>query len=370
MDQASTLRKITKTPLHMTEDSSRIDEPQKKKPSRIISITSGKGGVGKTNIVANLAFALTRLGKSVMVLDADLGLGNLDVLLGLTPEFNLYHVLNGDKDVSEIIVKGPGMMDILPASSGIPKLTELTKEQKLRLLTEFSVLDSGIDVLLIDTAAGISSNVMYFNVAAQEIIVVVSPEPTSMTDAYAVMKILSKEYSEKRFNLVVNSVSSGKEAISVFKNISMVSERFLDISIDYLGYVLLDENIPRAVRQQKVLGEAYPNSQANKCFNALARKICELPSPSTSKGNIQFFWTHLLQEDPLSRKHLQIFPVRHSCKAFHEIQRRGFWFSLFPFHWAGQLRFLQRDIFRFFLHWELRKQLSINWFHQCQPHIL
>ena len=297
MDQASTLRRITKTPVHTPEELSGIDTSERKKPSRIIAITSGKGGVGKTNIVANLAFALTQMGKSVMVLDADLGLGNLDVLLGLTPEFNLYHVLTGEKDISEIIVKGPGMMDILPASSGIPKLTELTKEQKLRLLTELAVLDSGIDVLLIDTAAGISSNVMYFNVAAQEIVVVVSPEPTAMTDAYAVMKILSKQYSEKRFNLVVNCVSSSKEAISVFKNLSTVSERFLDISIDYLGYVLLDENIPRAIRQQKVLGEAYPHSQANKCFNALARKICELPTPATSKGNIQFFWTHLLQED-------------------------------------------------------------------------
>ncbi|MFH1624588.1 MAG: MinD/ParA family protein [Pseudomonadota bacterium] len=297
MDQASTLRKMTKDTIYGTEEPFVKGRLRIEKPSRIIAITSGKGGVGKTNIVANLAFALTQIGKTVMVLDADLGLGNLDVLLGLTPKFNLYHVLKGEKDISEIIVKGPGMMDILPASSGIQELTELNKEQKLRLLTELAMLDNGIDIFLIDTAAGISSNVMYFNVAAQEIMVVVSPEPTSITDSYALMKVLSKEYSEKRFNLLVNCVVSANEAMSVFRKLSLVAERFLDISINYLGYIVRDENIPKAVRQQRVLGEAYPNSQANRCFDALAKRVCELPVPANSKGNIQFFLGHLLQVD-------------------------------------------------------------------------
>jgi len=297
MDQAVGLRKMRKDTNDVSGGLSKTGRRNKGTPSRIIAITSGKGGVGKTNIVANLAFALTQLGKTVMVLDADLGLGNLDVLLGLTPKYNLYHLLTGEKSISEIIVKGPGMMDILPASSGIQKLTELSREQRLHLLTELAVLDNGIDVFLIDTAAGISSNVMYFNVAAQEIMVVVSPEPTSMTDSYALMKILSTEYSEKRFNLLVNCVSDPKEAMDVFKNLSLVSDRFLDISIDYLGHVLLDENIPKAVRQQKILWEAYPNSPANKCFSALAKKIIKLPVSASPKGNIQFFWKQLLQGD-------------------------------------------------------------------------
>jgi len=297
MDQAGGLRKMMENTANNTKESSQKGILEMNNPSRIIAITSGKGGVGKTNIVANLAFALTKLGKRVMVLDADLGLGNLDVLLGLTPKYNLYHVLSGEKDISEIIVKGPGQMDILPASSGIQKLTELSKEQRLSLLTEMAVLDNCTDVFLIDTAAGISSNVMYFNVAAQEIMVVVSPEPTSITDSYALMKVLSTEYSERRFNLIVNEVSSPSEGMSVFKKLSLVTERFLDISLNYIGYILLDENIPRAVRQQKVLGEAYPNSHANRCFNTLAKKICKLPLLKNSKGNIQFFWRRLLQND-------------------------------------------------------------------------
>jgi len=296
-DQASTLRKMTKTEMDKVAKSPKRIISKKSRFPRIIAITSGKGGVGKTNIVANLAFALTKLDKSVMVLDADLGLGNLDVLLGLTPKFNLYHVLTGEKTISEVIIKGPGMMDIMPASSGIQKLTELTKEQKLHMLTELSVLENAVDVFLIDTAAGISSNVMYFNVAAQEIMVVVSPEPTSITDSYALMKILSKEYSEKHFNLLVNCVSSAKEAMDVFKKLSLVSGRFLNISINYMGYILQDENIPKAVRKQKVLGEAYPKSQANRCFYQLAKKVCELPEQEDSKGNIKFFWRHLFQED-------------------------------------------------------------------------
>lgn len=270
---------------------------KKKNPPRIIAVTSGKGGVGKTNIVANLAFALTQIGKSVMILDADLGLGNLDILLGLTPKFNLNHVLTGEKRVSDITVQGPGRMHIIPASSGIQRLAELSKEQKLHFLTELSVLDQCIDVFLIDTAAGISSNVIYFNVAAQEIIVVATPEPTSLTDSYALMKVLSKEYSEKRFNLLINCALNVKDAMSAFKKLSLVTERYLNISLDYLGYILMDENVPKAVRQQMVIGEAFPNSHANKCFNTLARKICESPVSGDSKGNIHFFWKHILQYD-------------------------------------------------------------------------
>ncbi len=297
LGNTNTSREMTNIPNEKMNKSPKADRIKKKNPPRIIAVTSGKGGVGKTSIVANLAFALTQIGKSVMILDADLGLGNLDILLGLTPKFNLNHVLTGEKCVSDITVKGPGMMQIIPASSGIQRLAELSKEQKLHFLTELSVLDQCIDVFLIDTAAGISSNVIYFNVAAQEIMVVATPEPTSLTDSYALMKVLSKEYSEKRFNLLVNCALNAKDAMTAFKKLSLVTERYLDISLDYLGYILLDENVPKAVRQQMVLGEAFPNSHANKCFNTLAQRICEFPVSGDNKGNIHFFWKHVLQYD-------------------------------------------------------------------------
>jgi flagellar biosynthesis protein FlhG len=267
----------------------------RKSNTRVIAITSGKGGVGKTNIVGNLGFALSQLGKKVLILDADLGLGNIDVLLGLAPKYNLSHVIAEEKSISEIIIKGPGNMNILPTSSGIQELTKLTKEQKIQILTELDSLIDSIDILLIDTAAGISSNVMYFNVSAQEIMVVVTPEPTSITDAYALMKVLSLKYSERHFNLLVNSASSKQDAHEVFRQLNLVADRFLDISIEYSGCVLFDENVTKGVRRQKIVSELYPDTRASRCYASLAKKICKSQPHHSPKGDTNFFWKDLIQ---------------------------------------------------------------------------
>jgi len=221
--------------------------------TRVIAVTSGKGGVGKTNIVANLGYAFARIGKKVLILDADMGLGNLDVLLGLAPKYNLSHVIMGQKSVSDIIVEGPGNMLILPASSGIQELTQLTQDQKVQILRELDEAIHSVDILFIDTAAGISSNVMDFNVTAQEIIIVVSPEPTSITDAYALMKVLSLKYAEKCCKVVVNLASTTQQGAEVFRQLNLVTERFLDMTIDYLGSVLFDAKMSKCVKQQKLV---------------------------------------------------------------------------------------------------------------------
>ena len=262
--------------------------------TRVIAITSGKGGVGKTNIVANLGFALSQLGKKVLILDADLGLGNIDVLLGLAPKYNLSHVIYEGKSIPEIILEGPGNMKILPASSGIQELTQLTKEQKIQILSKLDLLTDPFDVLLIDTAAGISSNVMYFNTTAQEIMVVVSPEPTSITDAYALMKVLSTKYSEKHFKLLVNLAANTQEADDVFRQLRLVADRFLDISLEYIGYVLSDQNVTKCVRLQRIVSEIYPDTIASKCFASLAQNICKSPPANFPEGETSFFWKHLL----------------------------------------------------------------------------
>ena len=295
MDQAVTLRELAKGG-RKDFPSFSISENEKSINSRkrVISVTSGKGGVGKTNIVTNLAFAISQLGKRVLVLDADLGLGNIDVLLGIVPKYNLLHVINGMKKISEVILNGPGKIMILPASSGVLEITNLTDQQKMHLLEEFESIEDDVDVLLIDTGAGISTNVMYFNVAAQEIVVVVSPEPTSITDAYAMMKVLSLKYSENHFKLLVNSVSGDKEAMNVFRNISLVAEKFLNISIDYLGYIPRDENIVKAVKQQKLFIELYPDGEASKSIKSLAKKINGDFNPVKTRGNIQFFLKQFL----------------------------------------------------------------------------
>ena len=267
----------------------------RKSNAKVIAITSGKGGVGKTNIVANLGFALSQLGKRVLIFDADLGLGNIDVLLGLTPKYNLSHVVMREKTGSEIIIEGPKNLKILPASSGIQELTQLTEEQRDNIFRELNSVLDRIDILLIDTAAGISSNVMYFNVNAQEVLVVVTPEPTSMTDAYALMKVMSLKYSAKKFRLLVNLAKNSGEAHEIFRQLTMVSNRFLDISIDYLGYVLADENVTKSVKRQKLICDIYPDSEGSKCFAEIAEQICKLPPPNIPKGDSNILWERFLQ---------------------------------------------------------------------------
>jgi len=241
--------------------------------TRVIAIASGKGGVGKTNIVANLGYSLGRLGKRVLIWDADLGLGNLDVLLGLTPRYNFSHVMAGEKALADIIIDGPGNMKILPAASGIQELTRLSPAQKVYILNEIDSLFEPVDILLIDTAAGISSNVMYFATTAQEIVIVVCPEPTSITDAYALMKVLHLKYAETTFKLLVNSVSSASEAKEVYGKLRMVADQFLDINIEYVGCVLFDRRVTQSVLHQKVVSEMYPNALASHCFATLAAEF-------------------------------------------------------------------------------------------------
>ncbi|MEN8257731.1 MAG: MinD/ParA family protein [Thermodesulfobacteriota bacterium] len=263
-------------------------------PPRVIAVTSGKGGVGKTNVVTNLAYSLARKGKKVLVLDADINLANVDVLLGLTPKFNLHHVLLGEKKLPDILVSGPGGFQILPASSGIMELAELSEEQKLFFLSEISALGNAIDVMLIDTAAGINNNVIYFTLAAQEKIVVLTPEPTSLTDAYALIKVLSSRHDVKRFRILVNSARTEKEALAVFRQLTLVADRFLDsLSLDYLGFIPFDSKLPQSVRAQRLVVDMSPRSTSSgKFFDLAEQLIQERPDPHTD-GNIKFFWKGL-----------------------------------------------------------------------------
>ena len=290
----------TRKPLHAGKDGEIM--PVKTAPTRIISITSGKGGVGKTNIVANIGYQLSRSGNRVLILDADLGLGNLDILLGLAPRYNLSHVLSGEKLLQDIVVEGPGKMAILPAASGIQELTQLSREQKMRVLSALDHLLEGVDILLIDSAAGISANVMDFSVTAQEIMVVVTPEPTSITDAYALMKVLSTRYAEKTCRLIVNQVSSEQEGREIFRQLNLVAQKFLAINMDYFGCILQDENLVRCVKQQRIVSQAYPESAAAYGFRNLARRTKSLPAVKTSPGAPLLFWGHIFQEGVISRK--------------------------------------------------------------------
>ena len=262
--------------------------------TRVIAVTSGKGGVGKTNVVANLAVGLARAGKQVLVLDADLGLGNIDVLLGLVPRYTLEDVLCGSRSLSDIIIPGPAGIQVLPAGSGLPNLTTLTDTQQLILQTELERIADNVEVLLIDTGAGISPNVTYFAAAAQETIVVISPEPTSLTDAYALMKVLCRQHRERRFKVLVNMVKSQRDATQTFRKLDVAAERFLNISLDYLGFIPLDDYLPMAVIEQKAVTERFPASPSSRAFVELAKKVAEWPDPQLPKSTVQFLWQQLV----------------------------------------------------------------------------
>lgn len=273
----------------------------KQKQIKTITVTSGKGGVGKSNVVANLAVVLSLAGKKVMIIDADLGLSNIDVIFDLAPKYTIQHILSGEKKLSEVLADGPHGIKILAASSGVQELTGLDEFQRLRLIEEFESYDAEIDFLLIDTGAGIAENVAFFCIAAQEIIVVTSPEPTALTDAYALIKVLNTQYQEKDFKILVNSARNSEDAFEVFRRLSIAAEKFLSLSLDYLGFLPYDESIPRAVRQQKAFIDAYPNCKAADNLRIIASKVLEEGGVTKVKGSLQLFFGNMLRKDTIGQ---------------------------------------------------------------------
>ena len=288
-DQAGTLRALSRE-----FEADYPPEEKRLRAARVMSVTSGKGGVGKTICVANLAMVMARQGYRVLVIDADLGLANIDLYFGLSPQFNLNHFFSGEKALEEILVTAPEGITVLPAGSGVQKYTRLESTQKLSLMEGLDLLHDRFDIVLIDTEAGISENVTYFNVAAQEILVVTTPEPTAISDAYALMKLLSTRYHEKQFKLIVNSVTSENEALDVYHKLTLVSSRFIDISIDFLGAIPLDKRFTDSVRRQQTVVELHPKAKSTLAFADLVDNMDLGSEKQTLKGSQQFFWKRLL----------------------------------------------------------------------------
>jgi flagellar biosynthesis protein FlhG len=256
----------------------------------VFAVTSGKGGVGKTNIVGNLAITYQRMKKKVLIFDADLGLANIDIIFGINPKYTIEDVIKGEKELSQIIAKGPEGVAIIPASSGVQELSNLTEGHKINLLNEFDLLNKRYDILLIDTGAGISSNVLYFNLAAQERIVVVTPEPTSITDAYALIKVMFKQHGIKNFILLMNMVKNESEAVSVYKHLSRVIEKFMgSISLGYAGHIPYDSRIHESVSRREPVTCCYPQSASSQSFQQLAEYLLSQSDGKHHDGSIKFF---------------------------------------------------------------------------------
>jgi flagellar biosynthesis protein FlhG len=263
-------------------------------PVRVIAVTSGKGGVGKTNVSVNLAVSLAQAGRHVMLMDADLGLANVDVMLGLHPEYNLSHVLSGERSLEEIIVDGPAGVKIIPAASGVKNLLNLEARQVAGIVSAFSELSQPIDTLIIDTAAGLSTDVVSFARAAQEVIIVVCDEPASITDAYALIKVLNRDHGVERFRILANMVRSIREGYDLFNKLSRATDRFLSVSLDYLGGIPHDESLRHAVQKQRAVVDAYPSSRSAQTFKKLAEKADKWPVPSSASGHLEFFVERLV----------------------------------------------------------------------------
>ena len=261
----------------------------------VFSITSGKGGVGKTNLSVNLAICLAQLGKQVVLIDADLGLANVDVVLGLTPQKNLFHLFHEGARIGDILFPTPYGFSILPASSGMSEILSLSTGQKLELLDAVEELESDIDYLIVDTGAGISDNVLYFNIAAQERLVVLTPEPTSLTDAYALIKVLKTNHGVERFKICVNMAPDLKIAREMFVRLHQACDHFLSgVSLELVGVVPRDTDVRKAVVQQLPFCVSSPQGPASRAVMELARGIAAWEAPDNLDGNIKFFWKKLL----------------------------------------------------------------------------
>jgi flagellar biosynthesis protein FlhG len=265
-------------------------------PLKVFALTSGKGGVGKTNIAANLAVLAAKAGKRVLVIDADLGLANIEIIFGLKPRYHLGDLLEQRRTIDEVLVKGPHGVCLLPAGSGIQSLTHLTDQQKLQFVTALDPLEDMFDVVFIDSGAGIGENVLFFVGAAQEAILVVSPEPTSLVDAYATVKVLSQQAGVKHFSVVVNPVVDELPARAIFQKLTAVTNRFLTAQVRHLGYIPRDENMHRAIMAQRAVVDLFPSSPSSRALASISERLfAESPQPQLESG-LKVMWQRLLRE--------------------------------------------------------------------------
>ena len=280
---------------------SNLEKFMNKKPVKVVAVCSGKGGVGKTNVAANIAVALGHLGRDTCLLDADLSLANVDVLLGLQPRFNLSHVVEGKAELADTILQGPGNIRIVPASSGTFCMTDLPAAAQVGIIQSFSQLDSQPEVMIVDTAAGISPKVARFVQAAQHPVVVVCDEPASLTDAYALLKVFSQNYGITRFNIVTNQSTRSGNGRALFRKLLRVTNQYLDVVLRHAGDVPRDDYLVRAVQEQRAVVDAYPKSSSGEAFKRLALDIDALPAARDASGAIEFFLERLLMGNPESR---------------------------------------------------------------------
>ena len=265
-------------------------------PVQVIAVSGGKGGVGKTSVSVNLAAALSEQGKRVLLFDGDLGLANVDVLLGLTPQHTLEHVLDGRCTLEEAVLPTPAGFSVIPAASGVAKLASLGTAAHLGLVQAFSHLTAGLDVLIVDTAAGIADSVLQFCQASQHVLVVVRDEPASLTDAYALIKVLHRNHGVSRFKILANMSSAPGSGEQLFRKLDRVASRFLEVVLEYAGEIPDDPLLRKAIRAQRCVVQSFPSAPAARAFSGLAKVAGRWAVNTSPRGNVEFFIERLLPQ--------------------------------------------------------------------------
>lgn len=263
--------------------------------TQVISITSGKGGVGKTSLVTNLALQLAREGKRVLILDGDLGMANVDLMFKVRPERTIHDLITGDAEMNDVLVEVARNITLIPGGSGVFELQNLSAFEKQALLDQVSTLGLAYDVMLIDTAPGIDENVLYLNSAAQQICVVVTPDPASLADSYALIKVLNQRCRENRFSIICNQVKDEADGHRLFERLDSVAAKFLYVSLDYLGSIPMDPVLRQATRSQQLVTQAYPSAPSSQAICQLAQGFKGTASAPECKGSLQFFWEQLVR---------------------------------------------------------------------------
>ena len=265
---------------------------------QVIAVTGGKGGTGKSSVAVNLATAFAQAGRKAMLLDGDLGLANVDVLLGLTPRYTLEHVLRGERALEEVILETSAGVRVVPAASGVARMAALSAAEQAGLVQAFSALPGPLDVLIVDTAAGISESVLQFCQAAQQVLVVMRDEPTSLTDTYALIKVLSRNHGLRHFRIVANMTRDPDQGRNVFVRLQRVTDRYLDVLLEYAGEIPEDRLLQKAVQAQRAVMELYPSCPAAQAFKRLARAAGAWPTPVNASGRLEFFLERMLARPP------------------------------------------------------------------------
>ena len=264
-------------------------------PVQVIAVSGGKGGTGKTAVSVNLATAFARAGRATMLLDGDLGLANIDVQLGLTPRCTLEHVLAGERRLDEVILETSAGVRVVPASSGVARMAALSATEQAVIVRAFGTLHGSIDVLIVDTAAGIGESVLQFCQAAQQVLVVLRDEPTCLTDSYALIKVLSRSHGVTHFRVLANMTRHVGQGDSVFRRLQRVTDRYLEVALEFVGEIPEDSALQKAVQAQRPVLEAFPSSPAAQAFNRLASAARSWPLPEGASGRLEFFLERMLR---------------------------------------------------------------------------